>query len=59
MTAVDAALDNEMVNVAVPPVLMLPGATDSDTEVFEGGVGVAVGVGVGVGMDVPPDLNAV
>ena len=56
---VDAALDNEMVNVAVPPVLMLPGVTESDTETLEGGVGLAVGVGVGVGVDVPPDLNAV
>lgn len=59
MTVVDAALDNEMVNVAMSPVLMLLGVTESDTEMLEGGVGETVGVGVGVGVDVPPDLNAV
>jgi hypothetical protein len=60
VTAVDAGLAVEMVNVAVPPVRMLPGATESDTETLPGvGVAVAEGVGVGVGVGVPPELNAV
>ena len=45
-----------MVNVAVPPLRMLPGAADTDAERLEG-VGVAEAVGVGVG--VPRELKAV
>jgi len=58
MRAVDVGLAVEIVNVAAPPVRMLLGATESDTDTLEG-AGVAVGVAVGVGVGAPTELNAV
>ena len=58
MIALDAGVVVEIVNVAVPRVRILLGATESDTETLEG-VGVAEGVGAGVGVGVPAELSAV
>lgn len=58
MRVVDTGLAVEIVNVAAPPVRMLLGATERDTDTLEG-VGVGVPDGVGVGVGVPPELNAV